>query len=139
MPLDLAQLLARSARVEVAYDGETFGVDYLPHVVTADVQARLTATLARVADDPGAAVQSLLDLLGLVVDAWEIEEGGQRLPVTEAALRRFPLGLLAAIANAVTADMNDPNRTTTRTAAGTPSSSGASRPALSALPRTGTD
>jgi hypothetical protein len=138
MPLDLASLLRRTARVAVTFDGETFGVDYLPHVITADVQADLQATLERVGEDQTAAIASLFTLLSTVVGGWEIEEDGQPLAVSEDALRRFPLALLAAIANAITADMSDPNRTTTTGADETRSSSGSSRLARLALAQTGT-
>src|SRR5262245_35314991 len=138
MPLDLAQLLARTARVEVAYAGETFGVEYLPHALTADLQARLSSSVTAATDDPAQAVRGLLELIPLLVADWEIESDGAPVPVDASALGGFPLGLLAAIATAITSDLADPNRVATEGAAETPSSSGSSRGALSALRPTGT-
>lgn len=138
MPLDLAQLLARKATVTVDYAGETVAVDYRPHALTAEVQARLQAASDAAAEDATGALEALLDVLPMLVDGWDVTEGGVTLPVDRATLRRVPLQFLGAIAAAVTQEIADPNRPAT-TAAPTPSSSGASRPALSALPPTGTD
>lgn len=135
--MKLNDLLRKTTRVDVTYGGETFGVDFLPHALTTDVQVKLKALIGDGLDE-SAALNSLFVLLPTLVSGWEIEDDdGSPLPVTEETLRRFPILMLAEIATAITGSM-DPNRTTTRVADETPSSSGASRPALSVLLPTGT-
>lgn len=136
MPLDLGDLLARVAEVDVDYGDGSFAVRYRPEAITVDLVEALGA-------DEGDDVRRLallVDVLARVVAGWDVTEEGIPLPVTPECLRRFPLRMLVAVVAAITADVADPNRTTAREVAATPSPSGSSAaaPSVRLVPRVGT-
>jgi hypothetical protein len=132
-PLNLSALLRRSARIEVEYAGETFGVEYLPHAITTDVYLELEAATA----SETTAVEVLGVLLAKLVASWEIEMDGQPLPVSADSMRLFPIAMLAEVSTAIMRHVADPNLAAPA-ANSTPSSSGASAVAGSATAPTGT-
>ncbi len=132
-PLDLSALLRRSARIEIEYAGETFGVEYLPHAITTDVYLEL---LAATSGDTSSTVEVLGVLLAKLIGSWEIEMDGKPLPVTAETMRLFPIGLLAEISTAIMEHVADPTQAPAENS--TPSSSGALAEAASGSAPTGT-
>jgi hypothetical protein len=137
VPLDLAALQRRSARVHLKYADEPFWVDYRPHVIDINALLEMQGKIKGVGDDEAKAAVMLVDILARIVEAWDVTYDGAYLEVTPDTLRTFPFQMLMAILNAVAQDIVDPNRRT-QTAAPTPSSSGSPPAALSVLRPTGT-
>ena len=107
MPLDLAKLQAKAARVSVDFDGETIDVEYRPHRYDNAMQLKLGSLREVPAFDP------LIEALADLVCGWDVTDGGKPLPANATTLARFPVMLLLKITGAIMDDVvakkNAPN------------------------------
>lgn len=101
MPLDLAQLQAKSARVAVSAMGETVLVDYHPELYTLGT---VHAIQSLTGEDQ---VDKLVEILKDLIIGWDITEDGTALLVSDAVLRRLPMQVLNGILRAIASDVGD--------------------------------
>lgn len=101
MPLDLAQLQSKSARVNVQVAGETIVVDYRPERYTLGT---IHAIQNLAGEDQ---VDKLVEILEDLLVAWDITDDGTALIISEASLRRMPMLILNAILRGIAGDVGD--------------------------------
>lgn len=101
MPLDLSQLSAKCARVDVSVMGETLSVEYRPERYTLGT---VTAIQGLTGNDQ---VEQLVAILKDLIAGWDITDDGTALIVSEASLRRLPMLILNGILRAIASDVGD--------------------------------
>lgn len=103
MPLDLATLHAKSARVDVAVMDETLSVEYRPERYTLGTVHAIQGLTGK--DQ----VDQLVAILKDLIAGWDITDDGTALIVSEASLRRLPMLVLNGILRAIASDVGDGN------------------------------
>lgn len=100
MPISIAQMMKKTRKIEVDFQGDTFGVVYRVNAVTSDLLKKL---------DGVAWHESLVEQVEAAVESWEVlDEKGKAKAVTTAFLQTLPTDFLSCVLTAITKDMQAP-------------------------------
>lgn len=94
--IKLSELKAREKAAQVTYDGEVVDFGYFPNQFTME----LSEEIAEAAE--ASEMKAVTDLLEPVISWWDVlDDKGQRIPATAAAMKSFPVPFLMAIMGAI--------------------------------------
>lgn len=95
--MNLSELHNKAVQADYIYDGQMGKFTFAPHRYSTKTQMEL-GKLSKDSDSPALARM----LAGLVID-WDLEENGEKLPVTADAMieHDVPFALLIVLANAI--------------------------------------
>lgn len=110
--LDILELAKNEATQTVEYEGFSFDVTYRPNVVTQAWQKKLGKLQQEIqkltSSDDDSAEEKLEEKTGELTNqfqnlivGWDLEAGGEKIPVTSDGLDLLPLGLLQHIMTSI--------------------------------------
>lgn len=99
MSIDLKNIAGNVAEVTVTFGGQSAKVSYYPSKITVGAMEAL--------DDKGSGQDDQIAFLCGVIKSWDIKEGGKKIPVTPAGLRKVPAVVLRGIFRAIQEDTGD--------------------------------
>ena len=94
--MDLAALKSKRAKIKTAFDGEEISIEFSPHLLTPEYQARLRK-LASNAEEAGEENSDVL-FLSEIMSGWDVVNNGEPFPPTKENLRSVPAALLRVVA-----------------------------------------
>jgi hypothetical protein len=100
---DLKRLTNKAREVVVDIDGEELTVRYAPGRISTEQLIAIEA--AEASGRLAAAGPAYAEFLATVIVDWDLYDGKAKYPHTAEALLRLPIGVLGAIAGAITRDM----------------------------------
>lgn len=97
MPINLAQIAADRATIQVEFGGETSKITIRPSIVT---PARISAARAS-AQDGGDDLADTVGFLVEVIESWDVVDGDQPVPVSAEVISQMRLDLVQALTKAI--------------------------------------
>lgn len=110
MPINLGKAHEETRTTTIEYGGESATITFYPK--------RFTKSLIRKAAESGDNADQVIAMLAPLVADWDIENNGEKVPVTIEMMETFPLDFLKVVQDAVFAEYlpgNNGGATSSRT------------------------